>query len=98
MKRFVFLYNSEPNGGAGDDSMDVWMTWFTSINDSVQEMGNPFMPGINVTSDSATEITVDKNPISGYTIIKAADMDAAIAIAKTCPSKTGVQVYEAIEM
>jgi hypothetical protein len=38
------------------------------------------------------------NPISGYTVIKAKDMDGAIAIAKTCPSQSGLQVYEAIEM
>lgn len=98
MKKFVFLYNAEPNADAEDDSMDVWMAWFTSIGESILEMGNPFMPGMNVTSNSATEITVDKNPITGFTVIKAADMDAAIAIAKTCPSKTGLQVYEAIEM
>ena len=98
MKKFVFLYNSEPNEGASDDAMDVWMAWFESIKESVAEMGNPFMPGMNVTSTSATEIPVANNPITGYTVIKAADMDAAIAIAKTCPSKTGLQLYEAIEM
>ena len=98
MKKFVFLYNSEPNEGASDDAMDVWMAWFDSIKESVAEMGNPFTPGMNVTSTSATEIPAANNPITGYTVIKAADMDAAIAIAKTCPSKTGLQLYEAIEM
>ena len=98
MKKFVFLYNSEPNQGAQDDAMDIWMKWFDSIKESVAEMGNPFMPGMNVTSNSATEIPAANNPITGYTVINAADMEAAIAIAKTCPSKTGLQLYEAIEM
>jgi hypothetical protein len=43
-------------------------------------------------------IPPENNPISGYTVIKAEDLDAAIAIAKTCPGKSGMQVYEAIEM
>ena len=98
MKKFVFLYNSEPNAIPSDNDMDIWMTWFTSIGASIVEMGNPFATGMLVTSDSATVIPVENNPISGYTVIKAADMDAAIAIAKTCPSQTGLQLYEAIEM
>ncbi|MDO8645708.1 MAG: hypothetical protein Q7R42_03875 [Candidatus Planktophila sp.] len=98
MKKFVFLYNFEPNEASADDSMDVWMAWFTSINASIIDMGNPFMEGLNVTKDSTSAITADKNPITGYTLIKALDMDAAVAIAKSCPSKTGVQVYEAVEM
>lgn len=98
MKKFVFLYNSNPNEVPSDDVMDVWMTWFDSIKESVTEMGNPFMGGMLVTSTSASAIPEANNPISGYTVIKAADMDAAIAIAKTCPGQSGMQVYEAIEM
>ena len=98
MKKFVFLYNSEPNDAPSDDVMDIWMKWFDSIKENVTEMGNPFMEGMNVTSNSASVITADRNPITGYTVIKAVDMDAAIAIAKTCPSKTGLQLYEAVEM
>lgn len=98
MKKFVFLYCAEPNEVPGDESMEIWMAWFNSISESIQEMGNPLMPGVLVTKDSSTEIPPEKNPISGYTVIKAADLDAAIAIAKTCPSKTGLQVYEAIQM
>ncbi|MDP1852107.1 MAG: hypothetical protein Q8K48_06810 [Candidatus Planktophila sp.] len=98
MKKFVFLYNSEPNATPSDSDMDVWMTWFESIKESVTEMGNPFMGGMLVTSDSASVIPPEKNPISGYTVIKAVDIEAAIAIAKSCPSQTGLQLYEAIEM
>ena len=98
MKKFVFLYNSEPNETPSDDVMDVWMTWFTSINASILEMGNPFMDGVLVTSDSSSVIPPENNPISGYTVIKAEDLEAAIAIAKTCPGKSGMQVYEAMEM
>jgi hypothetical protein len=98
MKKFVFLYNSEPNAVASDSDMDVWMVWFDSIKDSIVDMGNPLTDGMLVTSGPASKIAPKMNPISGYTVIRAADMDGAIAIAKSCPSQSGLQVYEAIEM
>ena len=98
MKKFVFLYNSDPNEVPSDDAMDVWMTWFDSIKESLLDMGNPFMGGMLVTSSSASAITSEMNPMSGYTVIKAEDMDAAVAIAKTCPGQSGMNVYEAMEM
>ena len=98
MKKFVFLYNSEPNAIPSASDMDVWMLWFDSIKESIVDMGNPFTDGMLVTSGPAAKIAPKMNPISGYTVIKANDMDGAIAIAKTCPSQSGLQVYEAIEM
>jgi hypothetical protein len=98
MKKFVFLYNSEPNAVPNDSDMDVWMQWFDSIKESIVEMGNPLTDGTLVTAGPAVKIAPKMNPISGYTVIKAKDMDGAIAIAKTCPSQSGLQVYEAIEM
>lgn len=98
MKKFVFLYNSDPNEVPNPDVMDVWMKWFDSIKESILEMGNPFREGMLVTATSATKISPEMNPMSGYTVIKAADMDAAIAIAKTCPGQAGMNVYEAMEM
>jgi hypothetical protein len=98
MKKFVFLYNSEPNAVPNDSDMDVWMVWFDSIKESIIDMGNPLMDGMLVTSGPAAKIAPKMNPISGYTLIRAKDMDGAIAIAKTCPSQSGLQVYEALEM
>ncbi|MEI7698129.1 MAG: YciI family protein [Actinomycetes bacterium] len=98
MKKFVFLYNSNPNEVPIDDVMDVWMVWFNKIMESIVEMGNPFTDGMLVASGRASTIPEDRNPISGYTVIKAKDMDEAIAIAKTCPGQSGLQVYEAVEM
>ncbi|TRZ54936.1 MAG: hypothetical protein D4S00_07895 [Streptomycetaceae bacterium] len=98
MKKFVFLYNSNPNEVPSDSVMDVWMVWFTAISKSIVEMGNPFTDGTLVSAGRASTIPEDKNPISGYTVIKAKDMDEAIAIAKTCPGQSGLQIYEAVEM
>ena len=98
MKKFVFLYNSDPSEVPSDDVMDVWMKWFESIKESTLDMGNPLMEGMLVTSMSASKITPEMNPIGGYTLIKAEDMNAAVAIAKSCPGHSAIQVYEAMEM
>ena len=97
MKKFVFLYNTDTDGAA-DGDMDPWMKWFGAIGESIVDMGNPLMEGMNVSSSGATKISADKHPVSGYSVIKAEDMAAALVIAKGCPGKSGLQVYEAIEM
>ena len=91
MKKFVFLYNSEPNAIPSDSDMDVWMLWFDSIKESIVDMGNPFTDGMLVTSGPAAKIAPKMNPISGYTVIKANDMDIelkglSIEVTKTMQS------------
>ena len=98
MKKFVLLYNFDPKEVPSDEGMDIWMKWFTKIGKSILDMGNPFMGGMLVTAKKSKKITPSMNPITGYTIIKARNMDAAIKIAQSCPGKAGMQVYEAMEM
>lgn len=94
MKKFLFIYNASK----GADSNDEWMTWFTSIGQSMVDMGNPFDGGKIVTADGAKDITEWSDFVGGYSLVNAADMDAAVALAKGCPNKTGVRVFEAIPM
>jgi hypothetical protein len=94
VKKFLFIYNASK----GTDSDADWMTWFTSIGQSVVDMGNPFDGGKIVTSAGGKDITEWADFIGGYSLVNAADMDAAVALAKGCPNKTGVRVFEAIPM
>ena len=98
MKKFLFLYNVDPKESPADADMDLWMKWFDSISESLLDMGNPLMEGMNVSSAGAMKITSELHPVSGYTIVKAEDMAAAIEIAKGCPGEAGLRVHEAIEM
>jgi S1-C subfamily serine protease len=94
VKKFLFIYNASNDA----DSDDAWMTWFTSIGQSVVDMGNPFNGGKIVTSAGAKDITEWSDFVGGYSLVNALDMDAAIALAKGCPNKAGVRVFEAIPM
>ena len=98
MKKFVFLYNFNPKEVPSEEAMQVWMSWFKKIGKNVLDMGNPLMGGMLVTAKKAKKITPAMSPITGYTVIKAKDIEAAIKIAQTCPGKAGMQVYEAMEM
>ena len=94
MKKFLFIYNASNDA----DSENAWMTWFTSIGQSVVDMGNPFDGGKIVTAAGAKDITEWSDFVGGYSLVNAVDMDAAIALASGCPNKAGVRVFEALAM
>ncbi len=96
MKKFVFLavgYETPTK-----EIRDAWMKWFGSIKDHIVDSGNPFGPGMEITSAGVKQLPHDKGAITGYTIINAESMDEAVKIAKGCPIITGIRVYEAMSM
>lgn len=87
MTKFVLAYH----GGAtsmtpevGQQHMQKWMTWMDGLGDAVVERGLPVGPSITVTADGVTK-DGGANPISGFTIIQAADMDEAIKMTEKSP-------------
>ncbi len=80
-------------------SMDAWMGWFGKLGKAVVEKGAPTKPGKVVSKSGAKSIRA--NPVTGYTVIKADNLDAAVVMAKGCPSipEDGqVAVYELLPM
>ena len=75
--------------------MDAWTAWFTSLGDSVVDMGNPFGAQAAVGGGATSGLT-------GYSIVSAASLDDALAKAQSCPILNGgsgtVEVYETLEM
>lgn len=95
MKKFLFIYNASNDDDGGDEA---WMGWFTAIGKSVVDIGNPFNGGMLVKENSANEITEWTDFVGGYSLVNAEDMAAAVLLAKGCPNKAGVRVFEAIPM
>ena len=75
--------------------MDAWTAWFTSLGDSVVDMGNPFGAQAAVGGGATSGLT-------GYSIVSAASLDDALGKAQSCPILNGgsgtVEVYETLEM
>jgi hypothetical protein len=96
MKKFVFL-------AVGFEKptppiIEAWMKWFASLQSHVVDGGNPFGPGMEITTAGAAKLAHDKDAITGYTIVQAENMDEALKLAEGCPIITALRVYEAMQM
>lgn len=105
MAKYLLLYvgNSEPASESEQAAvMQAWMDWFGSMGEAVVDGGNPFTP---MAKSIASDGTVSDGGIgtlaTGYSIISADSLDAAVALAKGCPHLQGggeVSVYETFEI
>lgn len=68
----------------GAKMMAKWESWMAGLGDSMVNPGNPV--GMSKTvSASGVKDDGGSNPLSGFMIVKAADIDAACQIAAGCP-------------
>ena len=96
MKKFIiFHYGYET---PTPQIMEAWSKWFASIGDKMVDPGSPLGPGKEISRSGTKELPLGAESLTGYTVINAADMDAAEKIAKSCPMISSVRVYEAMSM
>jgi len=67
--------------------MQAWTAWFGQLGDALVDGGNPTSISRAISPDGSV-MDATSAP-SGYSIIKAADIDAAVAAAKGCPVLAG---------
>jgi hypothetical protein len=67
--------------------MEAWTAWVAQLGDALVDDGNPVSISRAISPDGSV-MDATSAP-SGYSIIKAADMDAAVAAAKGCPVLAG---------
>ena len=104
MAKYLFNYH----GGAtpqteeeGAKVMAAWEAWMGGNAASFLDMGNPVGASVTVNNDRSVTDGGGANPSSGYGIVQADSMDAAVALAKGCPIFDGggsVEVAELHEM
>ena len=73
-----------------------WMNWFKSMGKSMVDMGAPTMPGKMVGGKPMTG-----DPVTGYSVIMADSMDAAMKMAKGAPGMNDglmIAVYPMMDM
>ena len=101
MAKYVFAYH----GGTvpatpeeGKKMMDAWISWFGTLGAAVLDPGNPCGPS-NTVSGTGVAKNGGANPLSGYSLVEAGSMDAAVAMAKGCPMvKSGTGTVEVAEL
>lgn len=104
MSKFVFVYH----GGKKPDNdneiakiMDAWGQWFGTLGDAVIDGGNPVGMSTTVNADGSVVGNGGPNPISGYSLIEAGDLDDAISKARKCPilaAGGSIEIAEAFDM
>jgi hypothetical protein len=76
-------------------AMAAWGAWFGSLGKAVADPGAPFGVSAAVGGGAA------KSAVTGYSILEADDLDAAVKLANGCPvleNGGSVDVYEAIDV
>ena len=84
----------------GKAVMSAWMAWFDGIGPSVVDGGNPFGPSASIAPDG-TVGAGGPSGLTGYSVIRADSLDAAVALAKGCPHLAAngvVEVYETFDV
>jgi hypothetical protein len=76
--------------------MDAWNTWMGQLGSSLKDGGNPFTPASKTVSNDGS-VSDGGGSASGYSIISADSLAAAVDMAKGCPVLQGgatITVYE----
>ncbi|WP_323034642.1 hypothetical protein [Pararhodobacter sp.] len=104
MAKYLYIYHG---GGMpatqeeGERMMAAWNTWYSEMGDAVVDPGNPVSQSHTV-SASGSVAHGGANPVSGYTVVSATDIEAAKLMASGCPmvidGSGSVEVAEIHEM
>ena len=102
MSNYVFTYYGEPNFKSPDEGgkyMAKWLAWTDGLGDALVNPGVPMGKSKTVSSSGVSD-DAGLNRVTGFSIVDAESMDAALKIAKACPhlEHGTMGVHEAMEM
>jgi len=88
MSKYLFVYHGGSMPESDEEAakvMQAWMDWLKSMGDDAVDPGNPVGMSATVHPDKSVTNDGGSNPVSGYGIISATDLDDAYDKAKGCP-------------
>lgn len=100
MTKFLLIYHGgemPQSREEGEKVMAAWGQWIGGLGSALVDIGNPtgqartVAPGGTVTNGGGS------NPTTGYSILEADDIDAAVQAVKNCPqlaAKGSIEVTE----
>lgn len=91
MKKFMLLHFGfeKPT----PEIMEAWQAWFESIADKQVEQGG-FSGGREISKSGTRDLPWDMESITGYNIIEAESLDAAVELAQGNPLIASIRIYE----
>jgi hypothetical protein len=103
MAEFALLYS----GGKMPETeaeqakvMKAWTDWFGTLGADLKDGGNPFGNAKTITGDGSVTDGQQGTRFTGYTLVRAASLEAAADVAKGSPVLADggtVTVYEIVE-
>lgn len=110
MSKFIVIYHAPAEAMAAmatatpeqkAEGMKPWMEWKESVGENLLDFGAPLMGGVKLLPDGTTENSTKE--VTGYSMIEAADMDAAKALLKNHPhlAWTGgcdIEIHECMQL
>ncbi len=103
MTQFILVYlggNQPATPEEGQQHFAKYKQWLSSLGEAAISPANPLKNTHTVSSDGEV-IDEGKSTMSGYTIVEAESMEAALEMAKTCPFLDiggNLEVSELIQM
>lgn len=87
MPQFIIAYRggTQPKTReAGAAQMADWQKWVADLGEAIVHPGQPLTGSKTVTADAVHD-TDAANRLTGYSLVEAADFDAALTMAQSCP-------------
>ncbi len=88
MTQFIFTYHGGKKPETpeeGQKAMQAWKTWAASLGDALINPGTPVGTTKILNAGGSISDQASANPIMGFSIIEAENMDAALELLKDCP-------------
>jgi hypothetical protein len=85
----------------GDKVMKAWNSWMGTLGTALVDGGNPSGAAKTVAANGSVKDGGGANPLTGYSIIEAKDLDDAVRLSKGCPillSGGSIEVAELMAM
>lgn len=101
MAQFMMVYKGEATDMAdmtpeeGQAVMAKWAAWMEKVGPALTDVGTPFGPGRSVVDDGSVGAAIS---LTGYSIVEAADLDAAQALTAGHPYLSDDKGDYAIEL
>jgi len=91
VKRFMFLHFGfeQPT----PEIMKAWEGWFELISEKQVDQGG-FSGGRELSREATKDLPWNRTSITGYNIIEAESLDAAVKLAQSNPFISSIRVYE----
>jgi len=86
---------------AREHAMAAWGEWMGGLGAALADGGKPVVQSATVASDGSSSPGGGSNPVTGYSVLSADSLEAAVALVAGCPilsSGGSVEVGETVDI